>query len=414
MTVTKLSRRGLLKASLFSLPGTTWLIDVGKAQSSGTAATSDSQGPALFVSAARRGTDDFVAAVFDDRGQIVSTVPLPARAHGAASHPASGHACIFARRPGLFMSTFTLQQSAIHRVINAVSGRHFYGHGAYSSSGRHLYATENDYIHGRGVVGVYDTQAGYTRVAEFDSGGIGPHEMLRAPGSDILLVANGGIQTHPDSGREKLNIDRMQPSICILDAGTGKILGKHRITDSLHQVSIRHMACADNGIAWFAGQYEGDADRPESIAGQLDIHQSMDSFNGYESSEGMSWLSLPDELLARTQYYLSSVAVVGKQVFFTSSHGGLAFSVDRQSAELVEQYSMMDCSGVASELRGEGASTPIPNAGGANRAMIEDGRVLGSGALLTSGTGELVRLFEGGIGSLTIHPLQWDNHVYRL
>ena len=43
-----------------------------------------------------------------------------------------------------------------------------------------------------------------------------PHEILRFPGSDTLIVANGGIQTHPDTGRAKLNIERMLPNLSYL------------------------------------------------------------------------------------------------------------------------------------------------------------------------------------------------------
>ena len=49
------------------------------------------------------------------------------------------------------------------------------------------------------------------------SGGIGPHEILRLPGARLLAIANGGIHTRPDTGREKLNLDTMRPNLTLMD-----------------------------------------------------------------------------------------------------------------------------------------------------------------------------------------------------
>ena len=97
-------------------------------------------------------------------------------------------------------------------------GRHFYGHGFFSADGRLLYATENDWEGERGVLGIYDPGAGYARIGEIDTGGIEPHEAMLMSDGRTIAIANGGIATHPDFGRTKLNLATMAPSLVYLDA----------------------------------------------------------------------------------------------------------------------------------------------------------------------------------------------------
>lgn len=378
-----LSRRTLLKAALVTCLPSPALALSTQVDDPGTSS--------LYVSGARRAPEDHVAVVFDDQARIVASVPLGARAHGAASHRQSQRACLFARRPGMFMSTFDRRNPGAHVITEPVSGRHFYGHGTYSQDGKLLYATENDYDAMRGVLGIYDASNGYQRLGEMDTAGVGPHEVVRVPGTSLLLVANGGIHTHPDSDREKLNIDTMEPNLSLIDARDGKVLARHVLPAELHQVSIRHLACADDGVVWFAGQYEGEELATRGLAGAMSIEQSQRSFRAGLSSEGLTLVDVPESLQARMSCYVSSVAVVGEYALFTSSRGGVVFQVQRRTARIDEVVSIMDCSGVTSQsLSGL------------------------DGALITSGTGEVLRLDADGMNSLAMHTLQWDNHIYPI
>src|SRR5438552_1061500 len=80
-------------------------------------------------------------------------------------------------------------------------------HGAFSADGSLLYATENDNLTGSGLIGIYDATAGYRRLGEMSSRGIGPHDLALMPDGMTLAVANGGLRTLPESGREVLNPD---------------------------------------------------------------------------------------------------------------------------------------------------------------------------------------------------------------
>ena len=77
--------------------------------------------------------------------------------------------------------------------------------------------------------------------------------------NDVICVANGGIETHPDYGREKLNLATMQPNIAFIDRLTGDLLSVRELPAKLHQVSLRHLAPDATGRVWVGAQYEGPA-----------------------------------------------------------------------------------------------------------------------------------------------------------
>lgn len=392
-----ISRRALLQLALATvLPTTATAAMPGVEAATGSTEETGN----LFISGGRRGPEEYVAVVFDEQAQRIASIPLTARAHGAASHRASHRACLFARRPGLYLHTFDRRDPEQFATVVPVEGRHFYGHGSYSEDGALLFATENDFDAQRGVLGIYDTTAGYRRVGEMDTGGTGPHEVVRLPGTALLVVANGGIHTHPDSGRDKLNLDTMKPSLSIVDSRNGRLLAKHVLPPEQHQVSLRHLAVDGEGKVWFAGQYEGTDALVSGLAGVMSVEQSLRSFSQGRSSQGLSLIELPAELQQRTTHYLSSVAVAGQHALYTSSRGGLVFKVDRRSARLVETLSVRDCSGVSVIPAGPGV---VPSSDMAPAA-----------ALLTSGTGEIMELSDDGIMSLNMQRVQWDNHVYAI
>ena len=293
---------------------------------------------AQYMSAARTARGEHLGVLLDEEARLVASVPLSARAHGAAAHRATGQAVFFSRRPGRTLCAFNIENPNVSTSVEASAGRHFYGHGVYAQSGDLLYATENDFDNARGVLGVYDVTRHYTRIGEIATGGIGPHDVVSIPGTDLLVVANGGIRTHPDTGREKLNIDTMQASITLLNSRSGAILGMHVLSDDLHQLSLRHLAYAGDGKVWFAAQYQGTDVRVEGLLGYLSIDQTMASFHGGISKRGFKLLALPDALQARTQYYLSSVASAGDVIVFTSSRGGVSFAIDRKTYQLQQWY----------------------------------------------------------------------------
>ena len=198
-----------------------------------------------------------LARVFDGDGQVIASLELPGRGHGVAVSPTNRTAVVIARRPDRYALAFRRDTGEVTTTLTAPEGRHFYGHGTFSPDGRLLLTTENDYENGRGAIGVWDAADGFARIGEWESFGVGPHDVLRMPAGNIVAVANGGIVTHPDSGRDKLNLNDMSPSLVLIDARSGERLNECKLPRTLHQLSIRHLAASRSGVIVAAMQYEG-------------------------------------------------------------------------------------------------------------------------------------------------------------
>ena len=191
----------------------------------------------------------------------------------------------------------------------AAQGRHFFGHAIFSEDGRYLIATENEIHSGQGRVVIREVEDNFRITADFASGGIGPHELVQQPDSNRLLVANGGILTHPDRGREKLNLDTMKPSLAVFDLNHYKRLEQQFMPDTRHQLSIRHMDTNREGATVIALQFQGGveenpplvaihrSDQPlKLISAPAPINRAMKRYCGstrYDSSERFAAVSAP-------------------------------------------------------------------------------------------------------------------------
>ena len=213
-----------------------------------------SAGHPVALSAARQADDSFVLAGLRADGRLAFTLPLPARGHAGAAHPQAAEAVVIARRPGTFALVIDCATGDLRRTLTAPDGRHFYGHGAFTSDGNLLFTTENEIATGEGRIGVWDRRLGYQRIDEFASGGIGPHEIIRLPDGDFA-IANGGIRTHPDTGREKLNLDTMRPNLSIVSPG-GAL--RQSVPANAPHNSLRHIAADASGRVIVGYQWQGD------------------------------------------------------------------------------------------------------------------------------------------------------------
>lgn len=331
---------------------------------------------ALFGAACRTGDGSFACAVFTEDGRIVSTVQLPDRGHDVAFDPVARRAVAFGRRPRTFAVVFDPLSGAILRTLASLPGRHFFGHGFFSPGGRLLYATENDFDAARGLIGVYDVEADFRRIGEFDTHGMDTHEALLMPDGETIVVANGGIETHPDYGRQKLNLATMDPSLVFIDRRTGDLLEKHRLPSELHQLSIRHIAIDGRDRVWFGCQYEGPKAEAPQIAGFA------------ERGHGLTLASLPERDLAQMANYVGSVAMNRERnwVALSSPVGDTLLVLDAGSGAIVSRRTLRDGCGLA-------PSRP--------------------GFIATSGTGNILHLADER--EPPVHaPLEWDNHILAL
>lgn len=336
--------------------------------------------PPRFVSACRRRDGSFALAFVTADGTLLREIPLSGRGHDVALSPDGNSGVAFARRPGQFAVSFDLAGARAPVIFESPPDRHFCGHGVFSQDGRLLYATENDFEAARGVLGVYDAGAGFRRIGELESHGLDPHEVLLLPDGVTLAVANGGIDTHPASGREKLNLTTMEPSLAFIDRRTGDLLALHHIDPALHKLSIRHLCCDARGQVWFGGQWEDAIEASPELVGRATCDNAIR-------------LVTPREPLgALLKGYIGSVTATGDGGIITVSapRAGRILHFSAEDGELVGQVLLKDACGIAAAA---GKTVAISS---------------GEGHLEISAPGEKPQL-----RALFVN-LAFDNHMRRL
>ena len=289
-----------------------------------------------LIAACRRPDGKYSVVVLALEGTVLRELPLEGRGHDIALDRASGQAVVFARRPGSFALAFDIQDRREPVLFTTPANRHFYGHGVFSRDGRLLYATEHDNKTRAGLIGVYNATGGYKRIGEIPTYGIGPHEVILLSDGKTLAVANGGIETHIETGREKLNLDSMQPSLAFIDSTNGRLLSQHVQSAGLHKLSIRHLAQDARGGVWFGCQWEGtDADTPE-LVGCAGLDQPLRII---EPSKPMG---------AALAGYIGAVALSGDGRLLAASapRAGRIVYVDTERFAIVGETHLMDSCGV--------------------------------------------------------------------
>ena len=316
-----------------------------------------------------------------DSGRERFRIKLPCRGHGVAQRPNSNEIASFARRPGRYITVVNVLDGNIIAQIKSLEGRHFYGHGVYSLDGRWLYATENEYDSTRGVIGIYDVKESYRLVETLPTYGIGPHEINLLSNGKILLVANGGILTHPDSGRNKLNLSEMDSSLAYIDIDSGKLLSAHRLSPELKLMSIRHFDLSHDENVAIVMKYQRPRSRPHPLVGFQ------------KGSSKIELLSAPKNVGYRMKNYCGSVAFdsTGNLIAVSSPRGGIISFWSVPEKRFLSFINVKDGCGVAS------GETP-------------------ESFLITNGFGQILRhsplTFQTDILSVSQNIL-WDNHIMK-
>jgi len=320
-------------------------------------------------------------AVIDDAGRDKLVLPVEERGHSFAIDASHRAAVAFARAPGRYAVAFDVDGKRPPQPLAAAPGRHFFGHGIFSADGRLMLANENDYDAGKGVTGLYDAGKAFARVGEFDSGGVGPHDIVMMPDGRTACVANGGILTHPDYDKLKLNLDTMAPNLAYIDIATGDIVEQVSLPTDLHQLSIRHLSVDSHGVVWFGCQYEGEPGNRPPLVGRHRRGREPELFAG------------PDTLLRRMDNYVGSVAIdaSGDIVATSSPRGGLVAFWDAATGRFLGEQSMGDVCGVAPLRAGHVLSTT-------GRGAVSDMAPLSLSTIAGEGASRPA----------------WDNHIRRI
>ena len=324
-------------------------------------------GAPAFLAAGKRG-EDYVLHGLSTTGTSLFQIALPGRGHAAAAHPTRAEAVAFARRPGTFALVIDCASGETRHRLTPPEGLQFNGHGTYSADGSLLMTSEVVAETSEGRIGLWDA-AHYTRLTDWPSHGIGPHDIKRLP-DGRLAVANGGIKTDPVD-RTKLNIPDMAPNLSLLSPD-GVLLDQIDLPD-LPQNSIRHLALTGDAIA-FAMQWEGDLAEPVPPLGL------------WTPGTAPRLCSPPEVDAFALQGYAGSIAANADRILITSPKGGAAMIFDADGTHIATHH--------RADLSGTAAS--------------------GRGFILTDGQGAVWSASVDSLHPLTKGDTQWDNHLVAL
>lgn len=353
------------------LPMTGWTSVIGA-----------SPGVSRYFSARTSSDGRHYISGFDANGKVLFDTQLPSRGHGLSLNPVQQHLVASARRPGTYLMVVDATNGKVLHDLESGAERHFYGHSLFSNDGRWLYTSENNIQTGYGVIGVRDVQDDYKQVKEFSSHGIGPHEINMLSDGRTLVVANGGILTRPETGRTKLNLETMSPSLTYLDAHSGDFLEEHKLSQDMHKNSIRHFAVNANDQVCFAMQYQGSAKGLPPLIGMHRKGEKIQLFNA------------PDTIQKRMANYCGSVC---------PDTSGQWFAVSSPKGNLVTFWSARDGKYVGNAEVADGCGIAAGN---------EHGEFL-----LSSGQGGVYQYVineKKPLKLLRTHDARWDNHISRL
>jgi hypothetical protein len=324
-------------------------------------------GSPAFLAAGKEG-EGFVLHGLSTAGGSLFRIPLPGRGHAAAAHPVRAEAVAFARRPGTFALVIDCGTGAVRARLTPPEGMQFNGHGAFSADGTLLMTSEVVAETSEGRIGVWDT-AGYARVGDWPSHGIGPHEIMVLPDGK-LAVANGGIRTDPVD-RTKLNIPDMRPNLALLDS-RGALSDMMELAD-WPQNSIRHLALCGGAIA-IAMQWEGDPAEPVPLVAL------------WTSGAAPVLCEPPPGDTFAMQGYAGSIAATGDRILVTSPTGGVAMIFAADGSH-VATHRRADLCGAASHP---------------------------GGFTVTDGLGAVWAADDAGLTPLAQGDALWDNHLVAL
>ncbi|WP_419534763.1 DUF1513 domain-containing protein [Endozoicomonas sp.] len=310
-----------------------------------------------------------------------SIIPVPERLHDACLRTNTMEVIVFERRPGYRFYVVDVEKAQIYKTITMNPQRHLYGHGVFSQDGKWLYTTENNLSSLQGAIGIYDAEQGYKRTGEWLLPSPGPHEIQMMPDGETLVVAVGGIKTHPDTGRKTLNPGSLEPSLVYLNRHSGKTIEQRSFVDP--HLSIRHLDIASDGTVAIGMQHQGSNDEALPLVA---THQRGNPIQAIKA--------LPEQWLA-LKGYIASVALLSEAdtIAVTSPTGNRVALIQKSTGQLKSFFYHRDCAGI----------TPLSP----SRLAVSNG--FGEIQVLECLQGMAKRIHQ-----VKHADCRWDNHILRI
>lgn len=290
----------------------------------------------LIVSCGSDSKGHYFAIAVDMQGRIISKISLPARGHDViAINSKPGHALVFARRPGEYILEVDFTRGEVINKIMTDPSQRFYGHGVLINNDQILVTTENDYENSKGLIVLRD-RISQKVIEQYDSGGIGPHQLKVMPNSNQqqIVIANGGILTHPAQSRKKLNLDTMRPNLAYMSLASGQIDDSFELENK--HLSIRHLDVSAQGKVIAGLQYQGAStdDVPLAIS-----HQGETRLNLLKADTA-TWRSM--------KHYTASVCVNSDNntAAITCPKGNVLTFWDLNTDEFIGSHKLKDGAGI--------------------------------------------------------------------
>ncbi|PKI03078.1 DUF1513 domain-containing protein [Glaciecola sp. 33A] len=292
-----------------------------------------------LVSAVKDNDGKFAVVAIDHAGKLINKIALPERGHDLLALPRKpGHAIVFSRRPDRFAIEVNFAEGKVVDSFTSQNDSHFYGHGVLSSDGNFLFTSENLYEAKQGVLVVRNTD-NYAVEARFNSHGIGPHQLKLMPDNKTLVIANGGILTHPDFPRLKLNLDSMQSNLAYINSQNGELLNLVEPLNK-HQ-SLRHLDVSLKGDVIVGAQYQGKNNQVQPL---VFLHR--------QGNQMLTEFEATQEQWRDMQQYTASILVAGKQAYVTCPRGDNLYFMDIEAHKILNSQKISDCAGIAKSSLG--------------------------------------------------------------
>jgi len=323
----------------------------------------------------------FIGAYDESQSRWVARVAVSRRYHACTCRNTDDHnqLVFVARRPG---NQAILLNLATRRVVElaAPEGRHFFGHAAIDRDGT-VWFTENDYQNNRGLLVGRAGEELEQQVASIDLEGIGPHELAFLSDGITAVVGLGGIETHPDFPRKKLNLDTMQSEILLVNTERREVV--HRDQPPNPQLSLRHLDRNERDQIVIAAQYQGPS------------YEQFPLVYSYHSERGLQAMDAPEQVWRSMNQYIASVQIhtSNNEVLVTCPRSNAVHRFSLTTLVWLDTYKLADPGGVCLDSQGN--------------------------YLVSCGTGKIVCLSSNN-GRLTLEresrvgDTRWDNHMDRV
>lgn len=204
----------------------------------------------------------FGVLITDTSGNIVSDIVVPDRVHMADLFPHNSPAALLvnSRKPNAPLRKYSTSGKLLAELMPP-ENMHYEGHSVFSADGQYIYSTASNYLEKTGyVLEIHANDLTLKRMIA--TGGIGPHEVIIDDSQ--LYVANTGVLTHPDTGRDPLNISTMKSELVQIDIPSGTI--KQHWACPIQALSARHLTQMPDGSVLVGCQYQKQDDRPATVA----------------------------------------------------------------------------------------------------------------------------------------------------